>query len=71
MGLKEFFTIKMAYFRPYSQYSSIPVFHSDGTKRLPLEDYLFHIVVEIPKRLIIFHMISPPVPVLFALPLLY
>jgi len=23
---KEFFTIKMVYFRPYSQYSSIPVF---------------------------------------------
>jgi hypothetical protein len=44
---KEFFTIKMAYFHPYPQYSSIPafqhssipVFHSDGTKRLSLKDY--------------------------------
>jgi hypothetical protein len=24
MGLKEFFTIKMVYFRPYAQHSSIP-----------------------------------------------
>jgi len=24
---KEFFTINMVYFRPYPQYSSIPVFH--------------------------------------------
>jgi len=24
---KEFFTIKMVYFRPYPQYSSIPAFH--------------------------------------------
>jgi hypothetical protein len=38
MGLKEFFTIKMVYFRPYAQHSSIPVFHSDGTKRLQLKD---------------------------------
>jgi hypothetical protein len=53
MGLKEFFTIKMVYFRLYPQYSSIPAFHSDVTKRLPLQDYLFHMVVEIPKRLII------------------
>ena len=30
MGLKEFFTIKMAYFCPYTQYSSIPFFHYDG-----------------------------------------
>jgi len=28
MGLKEFFTIKMVYFRLYPQYSSIPAFHS-------------------------------------------
>jgi hypothetical protein len=39
MGLKEFFTIKMVYFRLYSQYSSIPAFRSDGTKRLPLKDF--------------------------------
>jgi hypothetical protein len=26
MGLKEFFTIKMVYFRPYPQYSSTPLF---------------------------------------------
>jgi len=25
---KEFFTIKMVYFHPYSQYSNIPTFHS-------------------------------------------
>jgi hypothetical protein len=25
---KEFFTIKMVYFRPYPQYSDIPAFHS-------------------------------------------
>jgi hypothetical protein len=25
---KEFFTIKMVYFRTYTQYSSIPAFHS-------------------------------------------
>jgi hypothetical protein len=39
MGLEEFFTIKMVYFRPYPQHSSIPVFYSNGTKRLPLKDY--------------------------------
>jgi len=33
---KEFFTIKMVCFRLYPQYSSIPLFHSDGTNRLPL-----------------------------------
>ena len=27
---KEFFTIKKVYFRPYPQYSSIPLSHSDG-----------------------------------------
>jgi len=27
MGLKELFTIRMGYFHPYSQYSSIPAFH--------------------------------------------
>jgi hypothetical protein len=25
---KEFFTIKMVYYRPFPQYSSIPAFHS-------------------------------------------
>jgi hypothetical protein len=39
MGLKEFFTIKMVCFCPYPQHFSIPVFYSDGTKRLPLKDY--------------------------------
>ena len=29
---KEFFTIKMNYFRLYPQYSSISFFHSDGIK---------------------------------------
>jgi hypothetical protein len=38
---KEFFTIKMVYFRPYPQYSSIPLFHSDGTNRLPLKTIIF------------------------------
>ena len=50
MNLKEFFTIKMVYFHPYSQYSSIPAFHSDGTKRLPLKDCLSQIVMEISIR---------------------
>jgi len=42
MGLKEFFTIKMVYFRLYPQYSSIPFFHSDGINRLPLINLYFH-----------------------------
>ncbi len=52
MGLKEFFTIKMVYFRPYSQYSNIPFFHSDGIDRLPLIILYFQEVVEFPRRLI-------------------
>jgi hypothetical protein len=32
MGLKEFATIKMVYFRPYSQYSTIPLFHLRGKR---------------------------------------
>ncbi len=50
MGLKEFFTIKMVYFRPYSQYSNIPFFHSDGINRLPLIKLYFQEVVEFPRR---------------------
>ncbi len=51
-GLKEFFTIKMVYFRLYPQYSSIPFFHFDGTNRLPLINLYFQEVVEFPRRLI-------------------
>jgi len=36
---KEFFTIKMVYFCPYPQYSSIPFFHSDGINRFLLKNY--------------------------------
>ena len=50
MGLKEFFAIKMVYFRPYPQYSNIPAFHSDGINRLPLKNLQFRKVVEFPKR---------------------
>ncbi|RZB37480.1 MAG: hypothetical protein SRB2_01024 [Desulfobacteraceae bacterium Eth-SRB2] len=50
---KEFFTIKMVYFRLYPQHSSIPAFHSDGINRLPLINLYFHEVVEFPRRLII------------------
>jgi len=43
---KEFFTIKMVYFRPYPQYSlraggqhsSVPLFHSDGINQELLKD---------------------------------
>jgi len=35
---KEFFTIKIVYFRLYAQYSSIPFFHSHGINRLPLKN---------------------------------
>jgi len=38
MGLKESFTIKMVYFRPYPKYSSIPAFHSDGIDQELLKD---------------------------------
>jgi hypothetical protein len=50
MVLKEFFTIKMVYFRHYSQYSSIPLFHFDGTNRLPLINLYFQKVVEFLRR---------------------
>jgi hypothetical protein len=50
MGLKEFFTIKMVYFRLYPQYSSIPAFHSGGINRLPLMNLYFQEVVEFPRR---------------------
>jgi hypothetical protein len=46
MGLKEFFTIKMVYFHPYPQYSSIPFFHSDVINRFPLKKYCFQDVIE-------------------------
>jgi hypothetical protein len=36
---KEFFTIKMVYFHPYPQYSSIPAFHSDGINQELLKDH--------------------------------
>jgi hypothetical protein len=49
MGLKEFFTIKMVYFRLYPQYSSIPIFHSDGINRFPLTNLYSQDVVEFPK----------------------
>ena len=49
MRLKEFFTIKMVYYRPYP---NIPSFHSDGINRLPLIKPYFKEVVEIPRRLI-------------------
>jgi hypothetical protein len=52
MGLKEFFTIKMVYFFPYPQYSSIPLFHSDGINRFPLKNLYYQKVVEFPRRLI-------------------
>jgi len=52
MGLKELFTIRMGYFHPYSQYSSIPSFHSDGINRLPLINLYFRKVVGFPRRLI-------------------
>jgi hypothetical protein len=51
MDLRKFFTIKMLYFRPYSQNSSIPIFHSHGTNTFPLKDYGFQIVIEALKRL--------------------
>jgi hypothetical protein len=38
---KEFFTIKMVYFRLYPQYSNIPFFHSDEINRLPLINLYF------------------------------
>jgi len=50
MGLKEFFTIKMVYFRLDPQYSSIPFFHSDGKNRLPLNNQYLQEVVEFPRR---------------------
>jgi hypothetical protein len=50
MGLKDFFTIKMVYFRLYPQYSSIPAFHSGGINRLPLINLYFQEVVEFPRR---------------------
>jgi hypothetical protein len=46
---KEFFIIKMVYFPPYPQHSSIPVFHSDGINRLPLKNLYFQKVVEFPR----------------------
>jgi len=39
MGLKEFFTIKMVYFRPYFQYSILPFFHFDVINQKLLKDY--------------------------------
>jgi len=50
-ALKEFFTIKMVYFRHYFQYSSIPLFHFNDTDRLPLINLYFQKVVESPKPL--------------------
>ena len=50
MGLKEFFTIKMVYFCPYPQYSSIPLFHSDGINRFSLKILYYQKVVELPRR---------------------
>ena len=50
VGLKEFFTIKMVYFRPYPQYSSIPAFHSDGINRFSLKDIYFQEAIEFPRR---------------------
>jgi hypothetical protein len=47
---KEFFTNKMVYFRPYSQYSNIPFFHFDIINRLPLINLNFRKVVEFPRR---------------------
>jgi len=52
MGFKEFFKIKMVYFRLYPQYSSIPFFHSDGINRLPLINLYSQDVVEFPSHLI-------------------
>jgi hypothetical protein len=43
----------MGYFpilSPIFHHSSIPAFHSDGTNRFPLKDWLFHAVVENPRR---------------------
>ena len=55
MGLKEFFTIKMFYFRSYP---NIPSFHSDGVNRLLFKDLLSREVVEYPRREIINNIIS-------------
>jgi len=42
MSLKEFFTIKMLYFRSYPY---IPSFHSDGINSLPLNNlYLLQVI---------------------------
>jgi hypothetical protein len=38
MDLKEFLTIKMVYFPPYSQYSSIPAFHGSSINQELLKD---------------------------------
>jgi hypothetical protein len=38
---KEFFTIKMVYFRPYPQYSSIPFFHAGGRNKKISKDLYF------------------------------
>jgi hypothetical protein len=42
----------MFYFCPYSQYSNIPFFHSDGINRLLLINLYFQKVVKYPRRLI-------------------
>jgi hypothetical protein len=47
---KEFFTIKMVYFLPFPQYSSIPFFHSDGINRFSLKDYYFQDAIEFARR---------------------
>jgi len=52
MGLKEFFTIIMFYFRLYPQYLSIPAFHCDETNRMPLINLYYQKVVENMRRLI-------------------
>jgi hypothetical protein len=49
---KEFFTIKMVYFRHFPQYPSIPSFHSDGINRFSLKDYYSQDVIESSRHLI-------------------
>jgi hypothetical protein len=49
MGLKEFFTIKIGYFRMYPQYSRIPFFHFKGINRLPVTNLYLHEGAEFPR----------------------
>ena len=44
MGLKEFFTIKMVYFRLYPQYSTIPLFQHSNCERSELSSLNFQVL---------------------------